>query len=654
MPLEGLQIGRYRFIRRLGSGGMGEVYLAEDARIGQQVAIKVIQSAASPYPDADASTRVTRLFQREATAIARLDHPHILPLFDYGEASLADTTLNYLVMPFRREGSLLDWLGRRKSSALLSPQNVAQIVSQTADALQHSHDQQIIHQDVKPSNLLIRELKETPDRPDVQLADFGIAKFTTAATATSQVIRGTPTYMAPEQWAGHPVPASDQYSLAIMAYELLTGRPPFQGSSMQLMYQHLSVQPQAPSTFNAALSAEVDTVLLQALAKEPAQRFASMAAFAQAFRLAVQGAEMGHPLQMARSSGSLSAAHEDEIHAVLAISENEARHGTLRALTLPGGRRVTIAVPAGIQDGHMVRLDSQGEEAEQGSLMLIIEVKQAQENLTAPNAALTEPTMPLSSAPDQASSPPEASQTVKATGASTPRDVPSQPGLAAQANAPTLRNTPAIIAAREGRATGQPRRAWRWLLPTATALVALLLLAGGMALAVPGEFAALVNGMWTGPAQVAPSPAHATPVHATPKSFHPTPTAKAVPTSAPSPAPSPTPSPTSAPSPAPSPTPSPTSAPSPAPSPTPSPTSAPSPAPSPTPSPTSAPRPSPTPSPTSAPRPSPTPSPTSAPRPSPTPSPTSAPSPAPSPTPSPTSAPTPAPTSTTTPSSPTP
>ena len=321
MPLEGLQIGRYRFIRKLGSGGMGEVYLAVDARIGQQVAIKVIQSEASPYPTADATTMATRLFQREAMTIAKLDHPHILPLFDYGEASINGKTLTYLVMPFRQEGSLLDWLRRRSSSELLSLQDVAHIVSQTADALQHSHDRQVIHQDIKPSNLLIREVSGAPNRPDVLLADFGIAKFTTATAAQSQVIRGTPTYMAPEQWAGRPVPATDQYALAIMAYELLISRPPFQGNSMQMMYQHLNVQPQPPSMLSGDLPADVDTVLLHALAKDPSGRFASITAFAQAFRQSVQHAAVDRRMKMPSTSTSTSGS---DVYAVLAISEAEA------------------------------------------------------------------------------------------------------------------------------------------------------------------------------------------------------------------------------------------------------------------------------------------------------------------------------------------
>src|SRR5256712_8095713 len=101
MALEGLQLGQYRLLRLLGSGGMGEVYLAEDARIGQQVAIKVIRSEGTPYPESTAAKEAARLFEREAKAIARLDHPHILPLYAYGEETLHEQLLTYLVMPYR-------------------------------------------------------------------------------------------------------------------------------------------------------------------------------------------------------------------------------------------------------------------------------------------------------------------------------------------------------------------------------------------------------------------------------------------------------------------------------------------------------------------------------------------------------------------------
>jgi len=289
VTLEGTRIGRYRFIHLLGGGGMGEVYLAEDPRIQQQVAIKVIRTEVSPYPDDQAIKEVSRLFEREAIAVAKLDHPHILPMFDFGEAVVNGTRLTYLVMPYRPEGSLVEWLRRRGTASLLAPEEVESIVAQTSEALQHAHDRQIIHQDVKPSNLLIRERREDPDHPDILLTDFWIAKSTTATSSMSQVIRGTPTYMAPEQWEGHPVFATDQYALAVMAYELLTGRPPFQGGSVQMMYQHLNVPSRPLSAFNDSLSTEVDTVVLHALAKNPGNRFASVSAFANAFRQAVQG-----------------------------------------------------------------------------------------------------------------------------------------------------------------------------------------------------------------------------------------------------------------------------------------------------------------------------------------------------------------------------
>src|SRR6266853_2056550 len=283
MSLEGQQISHYRLMRLLGSGGMGEVYLAEDAPIQRRVAIKTIQAEVTPYPNASTFQETTRLFQREARAIAMLDHPHILPLYDYGQTTINEATVSYLVMPYRPEGSLALWLRQQSSSALvqgipLHAQDIVHLVSQAAGALQHAHDHQIIHQDIKPANFLIRGNQENPNRPDLLLADFGIARFTTASASTSRSIRGTPTYMAPEQLEGLAVPATDQYALAIMTYEILTGYSPFQGGIGQVMYQHLQVQPSPPSTHNPSLPADVDLVILQALAKKPEERFHSVSA----------------------------------------------------------------------------------------------------------------------------------------------------------------------------------------------------------------------------------------------------------------------------------------------------------------------------------------------------------------------------------------
>jgi eukaryotic-like serine/threonine-protein kinase len=279
IPLEGRHLGHYRLLRLLGSGGMGEVYLAEDAPIGQQVAIKVIRSEGIAYPESESAKEAARLFEREAKAIARLDHPNILPLYAYGEEMLNEQRLTYLVMPYRKERTLATWLRQHGKAAPLSPAEVVPLLQQAADALQHAHNQHVIHQDIKPTNFLIRLREGHPVRPDLLLADFGIAKLMSATASASQSVRGTPTYMAPEQWDGHPVEATDQYALAIMVYELLVGHPPFQGGPGQVMRQHYMMSPPVPSTLSPRLSPAIDAVLLRALAKQPSERFPSVTTF---------------------------------------------------------------------------------------------------------------------------------------------------------------------------------------------------------------------------------------------------------------------------------------------------------------------------------------------------------------------------------------
>ncbi len=351
MPLEMLQNGRYRILKQLGSGSMGEVYLVEDTRINRQVAIKVIRTEATPYPDSNTTSDAARLFEREARAIAKLNHPNILPLFDFGEEVVNGAPLTYMVMPYCSEGSLATWLQQRGEGNLLSPIDVAHLLHQAADALQHAHDNDIIHQDVKPQNFLIRSNRNAP-LPDLLLADFGIAKLTAGTSGASQAIRGTPIYMAPEQWEGHPVPASDQYALAIMTYQLLAGRPPFQGGPGQMMYQHLSVAPKPPSTLNPALNHDVDTILLRALAKRPENRFVSVSTFGKALQEALL---IDSPTVLNTQSKPLS----DAIRATLAVSYAESINGTIRTLTLSGGRHLRVEVPAGIQDGQVIRVMGQ-------------------------------------------------------------------------------------------------------------------------------------------------------------------------------------------------------------------------------------------------------------------------------------------------------
>jgi serine/threonine protein kinase len=382
MALEGTQLGKYRLVRLIGGGGMGDVYLGEDAHLNRQVAIKVVRSEGVAYPDGHASKDAIRLFQREMRAIAQLDHPHILPLYDYGEETLHTTTLVYMVMPFRHEGSLADWLRQRGLTEPLPLKDAAFLVSQATDALQHAHEQQIVHQDVKPSNFLIRRKKDATRLPDLFLADFGIARISSMTSSMSHASRGTPTYMAPEQWNGDPVSATDQYALAIMTYELLTGRAPFRGRPEQLMYQHFQTPPPPASSLQPGLPASIDAVLLHALAKKPDERFASIAEFAVAFDEALSG--------------------RGDLFGTLAMSEGEAARGAQRELLLPGGRKVQVTVPPGAEDGQRLRIEDLGDPyytgGPAGALILILTILSQDESSKTLEASDAEQTV-LSTSP---------------------------------------------------------------------------------------------------------------------------------------------------------------------------------------------------------------------------------------------------------------
>ena len=293
MPFESLQNGRYQTVRELGSGSMGEVFLVNDTIIGRQVAVKVMRADPAAYPDTESIKDAVRLFKREAQAIARLEHPNILPLFDFGEEKREKTVFTYMVMPYCQEGSLSDWIKHNRPGQPLPLEEVAYFVDQAADALQYAHEHGVIHQDVKPSNFLLRMHASGQLLPDLLLADFGVARMSSGSTITTVTTltagpRGTPRYMPPEQWEGKPVPASDQYALAVMTYQLLTLHYPFSGDQMlQLMYQHLQRVPEPASKWNPRLSSALDAAILRALAKKPAERFPSIRDFARAVRQAL-------------------------------------------------------------------------------------------------------------------------------------------------------------------------------------------------------------------------------------------------------------------------------------------------------------------------------------------------------------------------------
>jgi serine/threonine protein kinase len=281
MPEQPERIGDYDVVATLGRGGMGIVYKARDRRLNRFVALKVLPSSARGQlqkllgAGTEAQTRLTR-FRTEALAVARLQHPHIVQLYNLGEYN----GLPYVVLEYVDGGSLAAKL-RRDSP---TPRAAAELVVQLARAVQHAHEQGVLHRDLKPSNVLL-----TRDGLP-KIADFGLAKLQEMppedvyATQAGTIL-GTPAYMAPEQAAGDIKkigPAADIHSLGAILYEMLTDRPPFRGENpMATVLQVLSQEAQAPEALNAAVPRDLSALCLKCLQKDPEQRYASAQALAE-------------------------------------------------------------------------------------------------------------------------------------------------------------------------------------------------------------------------------------------------------------------------------------------------------------------------------------------------------------------------------------
>jgi serine/threonine protein kinase len=258
MPdLSGQTFGQYQLIESIGAGGMATIYKAYQPALDRTVAIKVLPEYLLNQPG------FIDRFKIEAQAIARLDHPHIVPIYDFGQAG----QVPYLVMKYVPAGTLKELM----IGPMDAPQ-AAVIVRQIAEALDYAHQQGVIHRDVKPSNVLMQ------DGRWVQLTDFGLAKI---LTSTSQLTAsgasvGTPDYMSPEQAQGKPVDArSDIYSLGIILYQMLTGDVPFHADTPTgVMLKHVLEPPPPPRKVNANINAAAEQVVLRALAKSPDERFA--------------------------------------------------------------------------------------------------------------------------------------------------------------------------------------------------------------------------------------------------------------------------------------------------------------------------------------------------------------------------------------------
>jgi serine/threonine protein kinase len=282
LHLEGRIVGGCRLIRRLGVGGMGEVYLAEQVRLGnRRVAVKIVRpdgEAGQDYRDA------ARRFLHEGRMLAGFAHPNVLPVHDSG----VEDGCFYLVMEYAPDGSLKDALGGRGLHPLSSPVEVGlavEIVSQIAAALQYTHERGIVHGDVKPGNVLVET--EPDGHRRMLLADFGVARELEATAHLSRVT-GTVAYMAPEQFSGIVSPGTDQYALGVVAYQLLAGRTPFEGGFAEQMRGHLDLAPAPLRGFNRATPRSVEAVIRRALAKEPTERFPTILAFADALELALR------------------------------------------------------------------------------------------------------------------------------------------------------------------------------------------------------------------------------------------------------------------------------------------------------------------------------------------------------------------------------
>lgn len=268
MNLLDQQLGSYRLIRLLGQGGFADVYLGEHVLLGTQAAIKVHHAR---MEGADLER-----FEQEARTIARLNHPHIVRVLDYG----VQDGVAYLVMNYASGGTLRQ---RHAPGTVVELETVVQYVNQIASALQYAHDQMLVHRDVKPENMLIDADGQ------VLLSDFGIAIHarSTASLGTQDAI-GTVSYMAPEQLRKKARPASDQYALAIIAYEWLTGAPPFDGLPIEVALQHITDPVPSLRDKIPTVPPGVERVLLRALAKEPEQRYPGIRAFAEALERAAQ------------------------------------------------------------------------------------------------------------------------------------------------------------------------------------------------------------------------------------------------------------------------------------------------------------------------------------------------------------------------------
>jgi serine/threonine protein kinase len=339
--LIGLSLGRYQILEQLGEGGMATVYKAYDTHLETEVAVKVIRTEKfSP----EAVSRALKRFEREAKALARLTHPNIVKVIDYGEYEGQP----YLVMPFLPGGNLKE---RLNQNGPMPWQEAARILLPIAQALDFAHSQNIIHRDVKPSNILLTKNNQP------MLTDFGVAKVveqeaTVDLTGTAMAV-GTPEYMAPEQATSKSIDHRvDIYALGIVFYEMITGRKPYVADTpLAVLFKQASEPLPRPKQFVPTLPDKVEQIILKALSKKPEDRYQTMGEFAGALERCLAEATVD---QRQNKSGQAMAKPAREAVVPARIEKAHLKQETPPIVTQPPGTS-TSEEPLKLQPETVVR-----------------------------------------------------------------------------------------------------------------------------------------------------------------------------------------------------------------------------------------------------------------------------------------------------------
>ncbi|MFD4630787.1 Stk1 family PASTA domain-containing Ser/Thr kinase [Streptomyces sp. NPDC058284] len=316
--------GRYELGQVLGRGGMAEVYLAHDTRLGRTVAVKTLRVDLARDPSFQAR------FRREAQSAASLNHPAIVAVYDTGEDYVDGVSIPYIVMEYVDGSTLRELL---HSGRKLLPERAMEMTIGILQALEYSHRNGIVHRDIKPANVMLTR------NGQVKVMDFGIARAMgdsgMTMTQTAAVI-GTAQYLSPEQAKGEQVDArSDLYSTGCLLYELLTVRPPFVGDSpVAVAYQHVREEPQAPSVFDGEITPEMDAIVLKALTKDPDYRYQS----ADEMRADIEACLDGQPVAATAAMGAVGYGHPDDQQTAMLHAQN-------------GGGQTSMMPPVNPDDG---------------------------------------------------------------------------------------------------------------------------------------------------------------------------------------------------------------------------------------------------------------------------------------------------------------